>query len=171
MAITIEANYSKKLGLPEYSSHQYSVTVRTEVTDLSAIRQESAQLYELLQESVDREMRNPGWLPGREPHQNAGPVNGNGSVNGNGDGGDGWHCSEKQRSLILKIVQENGLDRTEVDSLARQRCGAGVRELNKMQASTLIDELLGVYAKAPTNGNGRKHHAFRGGASNGRGVS
>ena len=33
MAIHLEANYSKKLGLPGYSSHQYSVTVKTEVTD------------------------------------------------------------------------------------------------------------------------------------------
>ena len=35
MAITLEANYSKKLGLPGYSSHQYSVTVRTELSDLN----------------------------------------------------------------------------------------------------------------------------------------
>jgi hypothetical protein len=32
-AIHLEANYSKKLGLPGYSSHQYSVTIKTEVTD------------------------------------------------------------------------------------------------------------------------------------------
>ena len=30
MAITVEANYSKKLGLPGYSSNQYSVTVRSD---------------------------------------------------------------------------------------------------------------------------------------------
>ena len=35
MAIALEANYAKKLGLPNYSSHQYSVTSRTEVTELS----------------------------------------------------------------------------------------------------------------------------------------
>lgn len=28
MAIVLEANYAKKLGLPNYSSHQYSVTNR-----------------------------------------------------------------------------------------------------------------------------------------------
>ncbi len=32
MAITIEAAYSKKLGLPGYSSHSYSVMIRTEFT-------------------------------------------------------------------------------------------------------------------------------------------
>ena len=30
MAIVLEANYAKKLGLPNYSSHQYCVTIRTE---------------------------------------------------------------------------------------------------------------------------------------------
>ena len=35
MAITLEANYAKKRGLPNYSSHQYCVTIRTELTDLS----------------------------------------------------------------------------------------------------------------------------------------
>ena len=31
MAIVLEANYAKKLGLPNFSSHQYSVTIRTEL--------------------------------------------------------------------------------------------------------------------------------------------
>jgi hypothetical protein len=34
MALVLEANYAKKLGLPGYSSHQYSVSIRTELTDL-----------------------------------------------------------------------------------------------------------------------------------------
>ena len=38
MAIVIEANYTKKLGLPGYSSHQYSVTLRTELADLTRSR-------------------------------------------------------------------------------------------------------------------------------------
>ena len=32
--ITLECNYSKKLGLPGYSSHQFAITLRTEITDL-----------------------------------------------------------------------------------------------------------------------------------------
>jgi len=39
MAATIECNYAKKIGLPGYSSHQYSVSIRTEVTDLAQIEQ------------------------------------------------------------------------------------------------------------------------------------
>jgi len=60
MAIIIEANYSKKIGLPAYSSHAYSVTIRTEVSDLGQVERESAQLYALLQESVDRNIQEVG---------------------------------------------------------------------------------------------------------------
>ena len=60
MAIILEANYSKKLGLPGYSSHQYAVTVRTELADINQVDQESQRLYELLQSSVDREIQQTG---------------------------------------------------------------------------------------------------------------
>jgi hypothetical protein len=36
--LIIEANYSKKLGLPGYSSHQYSLTLRAEIADVSHMR-------------------------------------------------------------------------------------------------------------------------------------
>jgi hypothetical protein len=56
MAIHLEANYSKKLGLPGYSSHQYSVTIKTEVTDPNQVPAESSRLYDMLQSCVDREI-------------------------------------------------------------------------------------------------------------------
>jgi hypothetical protein len=37
MALTIEANYSKKVGLPGYSSHQFSLSLKAEITDLTAL--------------------------------------------------------------------------------------------------------------------------------------
>ena len=64
MAVMLEANYSKKLGLPEYSSHQFSVSIRSELSDLQQVPEESARLYDLLQTSVDNQIRNPGFLPG-----------------------------------------------------------------------------------------------------------
>jgi hypothetical protein len=63
VAVVIEANYSKKLGLPAYSSHSYSVTIRSEVADLSQVERESAKLYAILQGSVDREMQETGFVP------------------------------------------------------------------------------------------------------------
>ncbi len=63
MAIELQATYSKKLGLPNYSSHCYVVSLRTELTDLSKVEAESARLYSLLQQSVDRQVQEVGFLP------------------------------------------------------------------------------------------------------------
>ncbi len=63
MAIQLEANYSKKLGLPGYSSHQYSVTIRIELGDIKQVEAESARLYTLLQGCVDRDIQQTGFLP------------------------------------------------------------------------------------------------------------
>jgi hypothetical protein len=53
--ITLECNYQKKLGLPGYSSHQFAITLRTEIADLNQVQSESARLYKLLQDGVDNE--------------------------------------------------------------------------------------------------------------------
>ena len=136
--ITLEANYSKKIGLPNYSSHQFSVSLKTELTDVSQVEQESAKLYSVLQQSVDSNIRHIGYLPGS---------NGNGNQNGNGNGqtkpqDDKWACTDKQRDLILKTTTDYKLDKTKVDQLAIDRFGVGVKLLNKLQASGLIKELL-----------------------------
>ena len=40
MALKLIANYSKRLGLPGYSSHQYSVCVETEISNISEVAAE-----------------------------------------------------------------------------------------------------------------------------------
>lgn len=132
--ITIEANYSKKIGLPQYSSHQFALTLKTEIADVSQVQQESARLYRLLQDGVDRSIQEIGYLPG------------NGNGNGNGHSAisekDEWKCSPAQKDLIVKIVEEHKLDKSAVEKLAIDRFGTGVKSLNKLQASGLIEELL-----------------------------
>jgi hypothetical protein len=142
MALTLEANYSKKIGLPGYSSHQFSLTLKTELSDLSQAEAESARLHQTLQTAVDRELQKVGFLP----------VNGNDHSNGNGHNNgnghiktDAWACSDKQRDLIIKITDEHKLDKVMVDNLAIERFGHGVKQLNKLEASGLIDELLEKY--------------------------
>jgi hypothetical protein len=137
MAIVLEANYSKKLGLPGYSSHQYSLTVRTELNDLMQVAAESARLHTALQESVDREIQKTGFLP----ETIATPNRRNGAAPANGQQ-DHWQCSDKQRDLIIKITEEHRLDKNAVEQLAQDRFGKGVKALNKLEASGLIDELL-----------------------------
>jgi hypothetical protein len=159
MALTLEANYSKKLGLPQYSSHQFSLTIRTELVDIKQVELETARLYSLLQSSVDREIQQVGFLP--QNGEKASVSNGNGRHNGNGNGhqngtsqasnsrgnGDIWGCTPKQKDLILKLVEDNHLDKSEIEQLAVDRFGCPVKALNKMQASNFIDELLSKYGK------------------------
>ena len=144
MAIVIEANYSKKLGLPAYSSHSYSVTIKSEVGDLSQVERESAKLYAILQGSVDREIQEVGFVPAITP---VSARSANGHTNG-----DSWACSDKQRDLILRIVDEHRLDKQEVEALAKELFQKPVKTLNKLEASGLIEELLEKYGQKKGNG-------------------
>ena len=132
--IKLSAAYSKKVGLPGYSSHSFSVSIETELQNLDNVREESARLYESLQNAVDQQIQKTGFVPpdgyGLEADKNG-----------------VWNCSQKQRELIEKIGKENNIDQNALDQLASEMFGATVRELNKLQASGLIDELLDRYAK------------------------
>ena len=178
MAIILEAAYSKKLGLPNYSSHSYVVSIRTELADINQVAEESSKLYQMLQEAVDREIQEVGFIPdatqygmnhNEHHHANGNGSNGNGhasngsngyatngnghSINGNGANGhstNGHHptpISDKQLDLINKIVRENNVEKSEVERMSIRLFEVGVRQLNKMQASNLIDELFEQYGK------------------------
>ena len=145
--ITLACNYSKKLGLPGYSSHQFSITLRTEIADLNQVQSESARLYKLLQEGVDTSIKETGYLPtnGGNGNGQRGGQNGNGNGNGNGQSqadNAAWNCSGKQKYLILKIVEEHKLEKAKIEGLAQDRFGKTVKALNKLEASGLIEELL-----------------------------
>lgn len=168
MALVLEANYSKKLGLPGYSSHQYSLTVRIELSDIKQVETESKRLYTLLQSCADRELRVVGFLPGPAHNGNgAHPANGNGHSapgHGNGDGhAEEWKCSVKQRDLILKLVEEHRIPKAEVERLSVELFGAGVKNLNKLQASGLIGELTAEQGKQPVPGRSTAPRATTGG--------
>ena len=159
MAIKLSANYSKKLGLPKFSSHSFSVSVEVELTDLSQVEAECQRLYQLLQQSVDQEIQNTGFIPGSSndtqsprnghPQQNGYHINGS-SVPKNGNtahpqpqaNGVRWNCTEGQRGFILRIINEHQMNKQDVEDLSRQLFGVGVLEINRMQASQLIEDLL-----------------------------
>jgi hypothetical protein len=165
MALVIEANYSKKVGLPGYSSHQFSLTLKAEITDINQAPAESARLYRLLQDGVDTSIQQVGWLPEGKPTNGNGhgnghsqPRTGNGhsqprNGNGNAAPADAWNCTPKQQDLIIKIVDDNRLDKADVEKLAMDRFGKGVKQLNKLEASGFIEELCEKYPR-PRNGNG-----------------
>ena len=159
MATILSANYSKKLGLPAFSSHSFSASVQIELSDLSQAADECRRLYQMLQQSVDREIQQVGFVPdpctygvidGRASFGSGSPVQGERSrpstVNGNArpasGPGDSWICTDGQREFILRLVSDHQLNKQRVDDLAVKLFGIGVRHLNKMQASQLIDDLL-----------------------------
>ena len=170
--IVLEANYAKKLGLPGYSSHQYSVSIRTELTDLNQVASESTRLYKLLQDAVDHEIQQVGFIPDPVTYGNTtNGANGHHPTNGrnghsNGETITPWRCSDKQSELIQKIVRENALDKSEVESMAKEMFGTGVRQLDKLQASGLIDELLERHAggRRTRQTRTRREPAITGGA-------
>ena len=159
MAIKLSANYSKKLGLPQYSSHSFSASVEVELSDITQAEAEVQKLYALLQHSVDQEIQHPGFIPSPNGNGRAQPQpNGNGrtyplqpnarsSHGSNGHShpraaGDAWNCTDGQRGFILRIVSDHKMEKQEVEDLSEQLFGTGVKQLNKMQASQLIDDLL-----------------------------
>lgn len=161
MAIKLIANYSKRLGLPGYSSHQFSVSIETELVTTADVPAESARIYHLLQSNVDEQIRQTGFVPPIEYGMESAPVNGSRTTNGHSPNGERerWQCSDKQKELILKLVDEHSLDKNEIDDLARQRFGKGVRQLDKMEASGLIDELIDTHGNGSTPRRGR--NAYR----------
>ncbi len=133
MAIQLQLEYSKKIGLPEYSSHGFSVSLQAEVSSIEDVSAEVEHIYQTLQEAVDQQIIHPGYVPGQE----AAP-----KVHVLPSQEKAWKCSPKQKELILKLVSEQGLDRHQVDEQAQQRFGKGVTQLNKLEASGLIDSLM-----------------------------
>ena len=161
MAIKLSANYSKKLGLPLYSSHSFSASVEVELTDITQVEGEIQKLYELLQHSVDQEIQHTGFVPqatnGNGNNVRSHQPNGHNRNQSNGQhqpraNGDSWNCTDGQRGFILRIISDNKMDKQEAEDLSLQLFGIGVKQLNKMQASQLIEDLL-VKAGKPARQN------------------
>ncbi len=162
MAIKLIGNYAKRLGLPGYSSHQFSVSVETELTDSKDIQGEAARIYHLLQDAVDREIQQTGFVPGDEyglsivnnhdngnGHQSPPPSNGDGGgsdrhapINPNTNTNGAWQCSDKQCRLITNLANELGLSDADLDQRSQRLFQKPASQLNKLTASGLISDLL-----------------------------
>jgi hypothetical protein len=148
MAILLEFKYDKRLGLPGYSSHDFGVSMRTEVNNVDQIQEESERAYRLLQQSVDAQLSNPGFVPsenGKETESKGNQTNGTDPQK--------WNCTERQRGLILKILSQNDLPESAVEQVAQDLHGQPMATLGKMQVSTVISEVLDRWGKHKrTNG-------------------
>ena len=159
MAIKLIANYSKRLGLPGYSSHQFEVSIKTEISNTSELLLETERLYGSLQAAVDAQIQQVGLVPdehyGIQPAQT--PVPGAfgsqtisissvrqtppvGASENSIEPTPAWKCSEKQKALINKSVAM----------------------LNRMEASGLIDELMNHSGSSPKrSASGRNNYTRR----------
>jgi hypothetical protein len=166
MAVRLIANYAKKLGLPGYSSHQFSVSVETELSNVTDVAGEAERLYQQLQSAVDKEIQQPGFVPpheyGMAENGNRPPANGNGQhrpQNGNGANANGrsseepWACSQGQREFVLRLCHDYKLDKAEIEAQAQRLFQLGMKQLNKLQMSQMIDDIL--------EQNGRKQNGSR----------
>ncbi len=165
MAVILSMTYQKKLGLPNFSSHSCQVSLTVEIPDVSQAAQESSKLYQLLQSAVDEQIKTVGFMPDATIYGMNAPGSGTTdrqiqTVNGhkqnghrpNGTTGDSWNCTDGQRGFIIRLVNDNALDKGEVEDLAQQLFGVGVKQLDRLQASQLIEELL---EKTGKKSNGR----------------
>ena len=156
MAILLEIHYDKRLGLPGYSSHDFGVSLKTEVTDLDQIRQESERAYQILQKSVDSQIIHRGYVP--EQVNNSGVTNqeekDNTSVgiDKNDNNTEKWNCTVRQKDLILNVLERNNLDPQTANELGMELHGKKMDRLTKLQVSGVITELLNRFGRKKNKG-------------------
>ena len=156
MAILLEIHYDKRLGLPGYSSHDFGVSLKTEVTDLDQIRQESERAYQILQKSVDSQIIHRGYVP--EQVNNSGVTNqeekDNTSVgiDKNDNNTEKWNCTVRQKDLILNVLERNDLDPQTANELGVELHGKEMDRLTKLQVSGVITELLNRFGRKKNKG-------------------
>jgi hypothetical protein len=163
MPIILAMNYTKKLGLPNFSSHSCSVSLTMEIPDVSVAAQESTRLYSLLQTAVDNEIQQVGFMPdatsygmnnGHQPASNGQQGNGHQRPEHTQNRyGDTWNCTEGQKGFLQRIIHDNQLNPDDVERMSFDLFGVGRMACNKMQMSQLIDDLL---EKTGTKTEGRR---------------
>src|SRR5690349_103611 len=108
--LTITAKYQKRLGLPNYSSHAYEVSVTAEISTLRRLQTENARLYRVLQTTVDQQLQAVGFLPtGNYGTITDSPKPASGSTAQPAirvaESPDAWRCSEKQQRFIALVAK------------------------------------------------------------------
>lgn len=137
----IEVTYSKKLGLPNFSSHCLTVSVRAEVGSVSEVPGQTTLLYRLLQDSVDEEMQRVGFVPENRGYGQ--PVGSPSNTASLPDPAPGT-CTPPQRAMIIDLARKHKLNKKAVDALALKNHGVAARELTALQAASFIKELRNI---------------------------
>ena len=158
MAVILDINYSKKLGLPNYSSHSLGIGLKAEVANLDEVQGEVEKAYSLLQSAVDSQIVHQGFVS-NESNEVNGSVQGQKVLPKAKTDPDSWSCTIRQRGLILSILERNDLDAEVVEVLADDLCGKPMSDLDKGQASAVITEILDRWGRHPKTTNERAGRA------------
>jgi len=156
MAVLLQFDYNKRLGLPAFSSHSFGITMKAEVTDLEKIGEEAERAYGLLQSAVDSQIVHQGYVSNEDKGENGTDQvqKTQVKVNGGSTDPDKWNCTVRQRGLIVSVIERNGLDLRVVDDLANDLCGKPMSGLGKAQVSEVIGQVLDRWGRRP-DANGR----------------
>ena len=135
-------SYSKKIPVPdsEFSSQGYSLSLETEIpeTDPVAIQARIHDTYDLVRATVENELAN-----GNGNGHTAKPAEPTGKPNGRPNG-TGEKASNKQIKFITDLATQRGTSLSDLNADVRKRYGvAGLYDLNRKQASDLLDEMNG----------------------------
>ena len=152
MAVLLQFDYNKRLGLPAYSSHSFGISMKAEVTDLEKIGEEAERAYGLLQSAVDSQIVHQGFVS-NESNEVNGSVQGQKVQPKAKTNPDDWNCTVRQRGLLMTILERNNLDPEVVEDLSQEIHGRSMSDLGKMQVSAVIGEILDRWGRHPkTNG-------------------
>ncbi len=154
MAVILDINYSKKLGLPNYSSHSLGIGLKAEVANLDEVQGEVEKAYSLLQSAVDSQIVHQGFVS-NESNEVNGSVQGQKVQPKAKANPDDWNCTVRQRGLLMTILERNNLDPEVVEDLSQEIHGRSMSDLGKMQVSAVIGEVLDRWGRHPKTTNGR----------------
>ena len=155
MAVILDINYSKKLGLPNYSSHSLGIGLKAEVANLDEVQGEVEKAYSLLQSAVDSQIVHSGYVSNEDKGENGTDQvqKTQVKVNGTKADPDKWNCTVRQRGLLMTILERNDLDPEVVDDLSQELHGRPMSDLGKAQVSEVIGQVLDRWGRHPkTNG-------------------
>ena len=154
MAVMLDINYSKKLGLPNYSSHSLGIGLKAEVANLDEVQGEVEKAYSLLQSAVDSQIVHQGFVS-NESNEVNGSVQGQKVQPKAKTDPDDWNCTVRQKGLLMTILERNNLDPEVVEDLSQEIHGRPMSDLGKMQVSAAIGEVLDRWGRHPKTTNGR----------------
>ena len=137
-------SYSKKIPVPdsEYSSQGYSLSLETEIpeSEPGAIQARLSQTFQLVKVQVEHELANGnGNGHAVKPLQAQPPAGNQVPARAGGD-----KASNKQIKFLTDLATQRSIGLSDLNAEVRKRFGVdGLYDLNRKQASSLLDELNG----------------------------